>query len=316
MARSSISQNLVKTALDAVEYDVNFNMGNVPDMASVASPEIFAQVDTPNSAFIEAPFGGGGYFKLSGEQSSGNYTSRKSGAEKTYTTKDYDQFELIPDNFERDSSQHFAVANILSDMRDAAVASMELYGFEPFRDGFSGATTYDGVSIFNNSHTSLAGDTIDNLATGSLSRSVLVTMITQLQQMKSQKGTLGLYRPNCLLVPPALFDEAVTITESELKSGTTDNDSNVYYSSKYRIMVKQSPFLGSAVSASQGITAGSDTAFFLISDNTPFRRVMSGGFKMDYVPSNVRDDFQALVKAKFRQLTGATNPSGIVGNAG
>lgn len=57
-----------------------------------------------------------------------------------------------------------------------------------------------------------------------------------------------------LLVPPALKKEALIITQSTLRSGTGNNDMNVYLGN-FNVMVSQ--YISSAAS-------GSDTAWFLI----------------------------------------------------
>lgn len=317
MARSSVSTNIVKTAIDFLLADINKQFRSHPSIGSCKDEAIFRQITASSGSFIEAPWGGGGYFKLSGEESDPVQTNRASGSAVTYTLKDYTQAETIPDNFASDSSMHQAVAKLLRDMRDTALKSQELYGFEPFRDGFSGATTYTGTAIFSNSHTLLDGSTLDNLITPALDDAAIETAITQLLEMKNQDGVPGHYMPHVLLVPPALFKEAVILTDSELRPETADNDAN-YVSSKYGIVVKQSVFLGSAISANAGqlISAGSDVQWFLLSDQTPFIRVEKEGLNMEIVDSSYRDNFVSLVKAKFRQETGATIPNGVVGSNG
>ena len=319
MANSASSSNVVKTAIDHLLADENYRLYPGPEYGSVKDSEIFEQITPENGSFIEAPFGGGGYFVQTGEEQDPNKVSRRSGTEKVFTMNDYTQSEALPENFERDSSKHRAVAKILANMRKSAYKSMEAYGFEPFRDGFTGGSaqsqTYTGTAIFSNSHTLLDGSTLDNLITPALDADAIEAAIIQLTEMKDQDGVIGAYMPKCLLVPPALFREAVEVTESVLKPGTTDNDIN-YVSAKYGIMVKQSPFLGANAPTMGGLTAGSDSRWFLLSDETPFRNVMAEGLQMEVVDASVRDNFVSLAKAKFRQFTGATIPNGVVGSNG
>ena len=316
MANSSTSNNIVKTAIDNLLADLEKQFKKAPGIGSVTDSNIFRQITPSSGAFIEAPWGGGGYFKLSGEEQNPVSTQRSSGSAVTYTLKDYTQAESIPDDFASDSSQHYAVAKLLRDMRDTAIKSMELYGFECFRNAFSGATTYDGVAIFSASHVNVDGSTLSNLITPALDDAAVETGITSLLEMNNQDSVLGMYVPSVLFVPPVLFKEACILTESQLRPETSDNDYN-WVSSKYPgLKVMQSPFIGSAIKANAGqmITAGSDSRWFLLSDQTPFLRVEKEGLNMLTVDSSVRDNFVSLVKAKFRQETGCTVPNGILGS--
>ena len=315
MASSGQSGNLVQTVIDEMLADSDYRLYSSPDFGSVKNGMIMRQITPENGSFIEAPFGGGGYFKQTGEEQDPNKVNSRSGDAKTFTMNDYTRSETLPDNFERDSSKHYAVAKILSNMRKAAYKSMELFGMEAFRAGFSTATTYTGTSIFNNSHTLLDGTTLDNLITPALDADALEEAIIALTQMKDQDGVIGAYEPKVLLVPTALYREATEQTGSVLKAGTANNDIN-YVLSKYGIRVKQSPFLGANISAGTGITAGSDVSWFLISDDTPFLNVMVDDLELEVVDSSVRDNFVSLAKAKFRQVTGATIPNGVIASNG
>jgi len=177
-----------------------------------------------------------------------------------------------------------------------------------YRLGFTTALTADGAALFSDTHTNLNGDTVDNLETGALSESMLNTMITKLMEQKDQAGVIRGHMPNCLLVPPKLFKTAVEITDSELRSGTGNNDLNVY-SAKYGIYVKQSPYLGAAA-------GGSDTAFFLLAKNHQVHRFM----RQDLVTSLINWDLQRnnnyIYKGEFREVIGAMTYEGSVASTG
>jgi len=91
-----------------------------------------------------------------------------------------------------------------------------------YANGFSTTNTNAGVTLFNNSHTNLNGDTVDNNIDVALTEANLETGVVTLQEQKAQDGTLAGHDPAFLLVPTALFKEAMEITKSDLRSGTAD----------------------------------------------------------------------------------------------
>src|SRR5690606_32056099 len=103
-----------------------------------------------------------------------------------------------------------------------------------YAGGFATETTVDGEFVFSNSHTNRNGDTIDNLETETDLETVLDTMITKLQEQKDQAGKISGIEPEVLLVPSAKFKTASEVLDSELRSGTADNELN-HYSDKYGI---------------------------------------------------------------------------------
>ncbi len=309
---SASSQNLVKTELDNLVADTG-SWTIRPEEGSVLDGRIFQQIRPETGAYAEAPMGGGGYFGKTGEQQSPDLKHRKSGDTVTYVMNDYTQAELLPQNFERDSSKLRAAAKVIMSMKASAKASMELYGMEVLRAGFTTAKTYDGVSLFNDAHTLLDGSSLDNLVTGALDDAALNDAFVRMKKMKNQDGQTGRYVPTCLLVPSELMKTAVEITQSELRSGTANNDVN-YFSKLYPgLMVKESPFLSTGIDTGLGLTEGSASKWFLISQDTPLLNIMEEGYQMEIVDAGSRDDFQSLAKAKFRQAVGATIPNGIVG---
>ena len=114
--------------------------------------------------------------------------------------------------------------------------------------------------------------------------------------------------PAVLLVPPALFKTSSEITDSELRSGTADNDMNVY-SSKYGITVATSNRLGAAA-------GGSDTAWFLLSNNHSFMRFVRQGIVTDLVDYKYTKNNVYVYKGEFRESVGAMNYAGAVGSTG
>jgi phage major head subunit gpT-like protein len=136
----------------------------------------------------------------------------------------------------------------------------------------------------------------------------LNSAIVALYEQKDQAGIVVGSTPQTLLVPPALFKTACEIVESELRSGTADNDMNVY-SSKYGINVATSNRLGAAA-------GGSDTAWFLLGRNHSVTRWVRQGIVTDLVDYKFQRNNNYIYKANFREIVGAMDYVGIVGSDG
>lgn len=132
-----------------------------------------------------------------------------------------------------------------------------------FKNAFTATSTSygDGKPLCSTAHPRGDGGTAQSNAssTGAVLNEVnLKEAILDLQEVKDHAGELievgtGTLR---LIIPPALRHDAMIITESELRPGTGNNDTNVFYSSKYNLEVVENPW----ISARNG---GSDTAWFL-----------------------------------------------------
>ena len=189
-----------------------------------------------------------------------------------------------------------------------AVTTRDRNAFAVFRNGFTTQTTSDGVYVFSASHTNLNGDTVSNYGTSALSETSLYTAIQTLVEMKSQDGEIDGYIPRVLLVPPALFKLAKEITRAEYRSGTADNDPNIY-SDDYGLEVATSRYLGAAA-------GGSDTAWFLLSDAHSIMRYVRQGIETALVDWIYQRNNNYIYKGEYREVVGAMTYEGAYGSLG
>lgn len=303
---SGLSPNVVKTALDSVFYG-QYDYQAMPGIATAQSP-VFVQDSADNAAVIIEQFAGPGYFDERAELQNLAEKTPIVGNQKTFSVLNYAQQVKVPKRF-FDDEQHSVVERMVERMGRNARLSQDKNAFNQYNLGFTTVTTNDGVALFSNSHTTLNGDTVDNLETGVLTATNLETLVVSLTQQITQDGTLGGFEPGLLLVPPSLFKEANEICKSQLASGTADNDIN-YYSLIYPgLMVMQSPFL----SAAQG---GSNTAYFLMSKNHSMYRWIRQGLVTDAVDYKFDDANQYTYKAEYREVVGPISYEGMVGSNG
>ena len=203
---------------------------------------------------------------------------------------------------------HASYEKMVKDFGEKGRVTRDQVAFSVFRNAFTTALTADGVALVSDSHLTINGDTIDNKLTAVLSEPTLDDAITMLVEQKDQAGVVMGSMPETLLVPPKLFKLACEITESEKRSGTGDNDMNVY-STKYQINVATSPRLGAAA-------GGSDTAWFLLGRNHSISRWVRQDIKTDLVDYKFQRNNNYIYKANFREMTGALDYVGVVGSTG
>ena len=306
---SGLAPNVVKTAIDKV-FMAEFDYVSAPGRALATDALVFMQDSTDRAAVITEQFQGVGYYGERAETQEVPQGTSRVGNQKTSSVLNYSKALDISKNF-FDDDLHSVVSKNIRDMARLARVTRDRNAFEKYNLGFTTLLTNDGSSLFNNSHTTLGGQTVDNLETVVLSDASLETAFVSLQEQVTQDGTLGGHEPACLLVPTQLFKEATVIAKSELVSGAADNDLN-YYSQVYPgLQVKNNPFLGSSV----GLT-GSNTAWFLLSRNHSMMRWERQGIQTALVDWKFQRNNDYIYKAEYREVVDAISFEGMVGNDG
>ncbi len=302
---SSLNKDVVQTALDDV-FMQKFTGDQHPGYATAEDGVCFIQDTTDRAAVIMDIFKGVGAWENRQEEQDVPGADPRIANQKTFSVAAFSKSIDIPKWF-FDDNMHGAYEKMVSNFALRARTTRDRNAFAVYRLGFTTALTADG-SLFATTHTNLNGDTVSNKMTNALTEASLNTAIKTLVEMKSQDGEIDGYMPRVLLVPPALFKLASEITESELRSGTTDNDLNLY-SSKYGITVKTSRFLGLAA-------GGTDTAWFLLSSDHSIYRFVRQAVQTTLVDWQNQRNNNYIYKGEFREVVGAMSYEGIVGSDG
>jgi phage major head subunit gpT-like protein len=305
MYNSSLAPDVVKTALDLV-FNGEFGLQMVPGLATSATASVFKQDTTDRAAVITEQFMGTGYFESRGEVQDVPSGTARVGNQKTFSVTNWAKSVDISKNL-MDDDQHSTIDMLVKNMARNGRLTKDKNAFNVINLGFTTTLTNDGAALFSNSHTTLNGDTVDNLlASSALSEPTLNTAFNTLINQKTQDGTLGGHLPAVLLVPTALFKTACEITKSTLRSGTGNNDMN-YYSELYPgLQVLHSPFLGAGF-------GGSDTSWFLLSKDHSLTRWVRQDIVTDLIDYRTQRNNNYVYKAEYREVVGAISFEGIVG---
>jgi len=303
---SSLNPNVVKTALDDVFYQ-EMDGDKHPNHATAETNAIFKQDTADSSAVIMELFGGSGAWELTAEEQDLPLGTPRITNTKTFSVVKFAKSIDIPKEF-FDDNKHGSYEMMVRNFALRARTTRDKNAFAIYRNAFTTALTSDGATLVSDTHTTISGDTVDNKITAALSETSLNTAIQMLYEQKAQDGEIDGHLATTLLVPPALYKTAVEITEAKLRSGTADNDPNIY-SDKYGIMVYTSNRLGAAA-------GGSDTAWFLLSNNHSVTRWVRESVNTNLVNFDVSRNDVYTYKGRFREVVGAMSYEGIVGSLG
>ena len=209
--------------------------------------------------------------------------------------------EAMEDNLYDSLSARYtkALARAMAYTKQTKAAALLNTGFTSFNSG-------DGVTLFSTSHPTVGGGTNANrLATNAdLNETSLEQAVIDIAAFTDERGLLIAARPRKLIVPPALMFVATRLLQTELRTGTADNDTNA---------------LRSNGSIPEGYRVNhylTDTDAFFITTDIPNgmkhfeRTTMATSMDGDFDTGNVR------YKARERYSFGVSDPLGIFGSPG
>ena len=168
--------------------------------------------------------------------------------------------------------------------------------------GFTGG---DGVVLLSASHPTTAGNQSNVLATAAdLSETSLESILIQISDMKDDRGLRIAAQGTQLIIPTAYTFVAERLLESQLRTGTADNDINA---------IKSGGYLPKGYHIMRRLT---DSDAFFVQTDVPdgmkmFQRSpMKKGMEGDFETGNVR------YKVRERYSFGVTDWRGIFGTEG
>lgn len=305
---SGLNPDVVKTELDELFFQ-KFDKPAGPNMATALSSAVFNQSAAPNQAVNTELFMGTGFWQERDELQDVNQDHARVDQKQLFDVVEYSNSIDIPKRM-FDDAMFGAVGKMITDFGETGRITRDREAFGIYRDAFTGATftTNDGVSLINASHSNINGDTVDNTVTGDLTETTLNTGLVSLLEQVNQRGIIRGHQARTLLVSPAGYKNAIEITDSELRSGTSDNDLNVF-SAKYNLTVMQSEWLSAAA-------GGDDDGWFLLSDNHSVNRWTREGMVTRLMDWALTRNNVYVYKGHFREVYGAMSYEGIVGSQG
>lgn len=310
---SGLNAEVVKTSLDEVLY-TEFDRVEQPDELSARNPVFFNQDTTGMGSVQYAEYSNVGEFDVHQEDEDRILTSVRTANKTTTAVTNYKKTIPIPVEFFEDD-QHSEVNETIRAVGDRGRltqdkrAVLDIYG-----DGFDGNTftTPDGVSLYNNSHTNLNGDTVDNLETGTLTPDNLKTAVRSLRLQVAQDGEMGSHHFNGLLTPTQLYDEALEIMDSDLIANSAENNLNFFQTVYGTVAVKTSGFLDSDFNTA----TNANTSYYLVGRNHRLSRIVRIPMETQLVSPETDSRDRWMYKARFREVAVPKTWEGTVASNG
>ena len=210
--------------------------------------------------------------------------------------------EAIEDNLYDSLSARYtkALARSMAYTKQVRAASVLNNGFSA---SFPGG---DGVALFATNHPLFSGGVNSNepATPSDLNETSLEAAVIQIAQWTDERGLLIAAKPKKLIVPPQLQFVATRLLETELRTGTADNDINA---------LKNNGSIPEGYTVNNYLTE--PNAWFLTTDvpngmkhfvRTPLSNSMDG----DFDTGNVR------YKSRERYSFGFSDPLGMFGSPG
>jgi hypothetical protein len=176
----------------------------------------------------------------------------------------------------------------------------------PLNSGFTSYNSGDGVTLFSTAHPLVSGGYNSNRPStnSDLNETSLEAAVIQIAAWTDERGLLIAARPRKLIVPTANMFVATRLLETELRTGTADNDINA---------LKNNGSIPEGYTVNHFLT--DPTSWYLTTDvpngmkhfvRSPLATSMDGDF----------DTGNARYKARERYSFGVSDPLGIFGSPG
>ena len=209
--------------------------------------------------------------------------------------------EAMEDNLYDSLSARYtkALARAMAYTKQVKAASLLNNGFTTFNSG-------DNVTLFSTSHPTVEGTLNRNRPSvdADLNETSLEQAVIDIAAFTDERGLLIAARPRKLIVPPALMFVATRLLQTELRTGTADNDINA---------LRNNGSIPEGFRVNHYLT---DTDAFFITTDVPngmkhfVRTPMATSMDGDFDTGNVR------YKARERYSFGVSDPLGIYGSPG
>ncbi|MHC5112437.1 MAG: phage major capsid protein [Planctomycetota bacterium] len=302
ISRANLLKELLPglNALFGLEYDKYEN--EHAEIYEMESSERSFEEETKLSGFGAAPVkpeGSAIAFDTAQESFTARYNMETIGMGFSITE------EAVEDNLYDALSARYtkALARAMAYTKQVKAAAWLNNGFTATSGvGFGG----DGVALFSTTHPTVAGgNNANRLATNAdLNETSLEQAVIDIAAFVDERGLLIACQPRKLIVPPALMFVATRLLESELRTGTADNDTNAIVTN------------GSIPEGYRVNHYLTDTDAWFIKTDCPngmkyFQRVpLQTSMDGDFDTGNVR------YKARERYVFGVSDPLGMYGSPG
>ena len=295
-----LSPDATQTGIDSVAYEV-YERESQPSALSSRDTTFFNQKTMNTMAWIWDEYSGVPNIEDHGEQEEVRTVDVFIGNQKiqrvTVFKNDY------PISWEAFKTDKVGLRDRIGrDIGDAARRTQDYKAvIDCYGDAFNGTnfTTPDGVSLANNSHATLRGDTVDNLITTSIAPDAMDDLVTTLEGQLGQHGEFGGNVVAGVLTSRNLYKRVKEVMNSVLEADTGENNLNLFDTDYGMVAIKQSPLLNSDFNAG----SNANTAFHVISNNHHITRRVLSGLDLEMIEPKYTKTDSFVERVRFAEVT-------------
>ncbi len=160
-------------------------------------------------------------------------------------------------------------------------------------------TTPDGNSFANNSHSTLRGDTVDNLETAAMAPNAMDDLVTSLEAQLGQHGEFGGNVLAGVLTCRTNYKITKEVMNSTLIANSGENNLNLFDTDYGQVVIKQSPLLNSAFNPG----SNANTAYHVISNNHHVTRRVLSGLQLEMIEPKYTKTDSFVERVRFAEVT-------------
>lgn len=321
----ALNPDVIKSGLDKIFWD-NYNKKKISGHVDHSDTRVFNQESIKNRAeVVSTIYQGIGEFTGTAEEGDYAESNFEQGPKRSIGFSKFTNSIKITEELE-DDDMWGVVKKHVADLGRKAMQTKNRIRFDIWRGAFTATETIlseVGTEryLVDADNETLNGDSVDNSSVLEFGEDSVDELFTKLYTQVLHDGTIDEGQvASVLLVPTALHKEACVLLDTDKVIGSNNNDIN-YYSNKYDISLATSRYLGSQISDGSDpvfgdITAGSDTAHFLLGDD---HRVMSytrKALETNFREKKYSDNGTAKYLASFRDGQEAVDFIGVTGSTG
>lgn len=310
---STLSPDGVHTSIDAALYEEQ-TREQQPGYLSASDAFFFKQGSTVGDSFIFDEDGGVPNFQKTADQEVILSVDSILANKTTRTSQKYtSQVPVSDEAFRADMvEKRAAIGRGQADAARRTADSEAVLG--TYGDVVAGSifTTPDGQATASNSHTTVRGQTVDNLETGSLTPDNLWTCVVSLAGQKGQHGDLSSHLFEGWVGPFVLYKTAKEVMNSQLLADSAENNINVFDTSYGEVRISASAFLGSAYNSA----SNANTTYSLVSRNHQIMRKVFYGIDTKLIPPESTSNDTWLYRVKFNEVAFPGSWQGLVASQG
>lgn len=310
---TSLSPDACQTAIDGVAFE-EYDQAGQPAELEPTNTIFFKQEDFTSNAHIWDEYSGIPNIEEHAEQEVVKTVDVYLGNQKTQKVKFFKND--YPVSYEAFKTDKGYIRDRIG--RDVAIAVKRKQKYlsiiDCYGDAFDGTnfTTPDGQALASSSHSTLRGQTVDNLETGAMDPDNADTLARSLESQIGQHGDWGGNVLGGVLVPRNIYKHTKEVFNSTLIADSAENNLNIFDTDYGQVAIKQSPLLSSTFNAG----SNANTGYHFVAQNHHIVRRQLVGMNMTMIEPQYTATDSYVERVRFAEVSYPETHFGYAASSG